>query len=186
MSRAFLDQSPWSTKQLSFLKRWCVGLPKLQAPCQSTHHLLLLSLPLLLNLLSEFVQLSLSGKQRLKKNTHTHTKIRRSTCLKVCSLLLTEFHFRNISCVYLYEFVVLEYCCGVEDQLAVFNVIFESSHKGFTEGHKFLKRARSGRHINHWRLKCSRNGNHLDSPVDLQVSLQILLFLHSSLHTQHL
>ncbi|TNN65130.1 hypothetical protein EYF80_024639 [Liparis tanakae] len=30
---------------------------------------------------------------------------------------------------YLHEFVALEYCCSVKDQLAVFNVIFEGSHR---------------------------------------------------------
>lgn len=47
----------------------CVcGLYKLQP---STHHLLLLSLPLLLNLLPKFVQLILSGEERLKTQTYT-------------------------------------------------------------------------------------------------------------------
>lgn len=40
---------------------------------------------------------------------------------------------------YLHEFVALENCCGLKYQLAVLNVIFESSHVGLAERHEFLE-----------------------------------------------
>lgn len=79
-----------------------------------------------------------------------------SRCFKV---RLTDVSKAYRACAYLHEFVVLEYGCGVEYQLAVFNVIFESSHVGFTERHKLLKWGNSGLHINHQHLKCSRDCN---------------------------
>lgn len=61
----------------------CVVLLKVQPPGLSTHHFLLLSLPLLLDLFSQFVQLIFSGQERLERNTenphhthHTHKAVR--------------------------------------------------------------------------------------------------------------
>lgn len=144
----------WQNNFRFWSPRVC-GLYKLQPLCPSTHHLLLLSLPLLLNLLPKFVQLILSGEERLKTQRCT-LKMFQSP---------TNWRFQSISCAYLHEFVVLEYGCGVEYQLAVFNVIFESSHIGFTEGHKFLKWGRAGLHINHQHLKCSRDSNSANKTV---------------------
>lgn len=119
----------------------CAALYKMQLLCQSTHHFLLLSLPLLLDLFSQFVQLILSGQERLERHTNppqTHTQ-------SVSTFVFIEqskSHLRNASAVslyYLHEFVALEYCYGVKYQLAVFNVIFESSHVDLSERHEFLK-----------------------------------------------
>lgn len=94
---------------------------------------------------------------------------------------------------YLHKFVALEYCCSVKYQLAVFNVIFESSHVGLTERHEFLKQG-GGLTVNPQQLMgsseivlCKTNQWQYNySPVDLQVSWQIPPFWHNSLHTQYL
>lgn len=69
----------------------------------------------------------------------------------------TKYAFCLINCLcwitYLHEFVGLEHCCCVKHQLAVFNVIFESSHVGLTERHEFLNRGRRALNVNTEPLK---------------------------------
>lgn len=59
-----------------------------------------------------------------------------------------QYCFRNAFCVvgfffvvvaYLHELVALEHGCSLKYQLAVFTVIFESSHVDLTERHEFLQ-----------------------------------------------
>ena len=97
------------------------------------------SLTSFLSLSSSFF-LARRGWKETQKTPHTQS------VSPFVSIIQPKAHFRNASgffCFvlldYLHEFVALEYCCGVKYQLAVFNVIFESSHVGLTERHEFLK-----------------------------------------------
>lgn len=128
----------WSSVHL------CVVLLKVQPPWLLTHHFLLLSLPLLLDLFSQFVQLIFSGQERLERNTenphHTH-KSSKTTCFHHTTHDKVRFHECSS---YLHEFVALEYCCSLKNQLAILDVIFESCHVDLTERHEFLERGRRG------------------------------------------
>lgn len=116
-----------------------MALSRMQPLGQSTHHFLLLSLPLLLDLFSSFVQLILSGQERLERKPPQHIPHSQSVnpLVSMIKPTLRDASFALLD--YLYEFVALEYCCGVKYQLAVFNVIFESGREDLTERHEFLK-----------------------------------------------
>lgn len=182
-SSALLDLAPQSVSLLVQFA-FCVCGPLQSEPSLlSTHHFLLLSLPLLLDLFSQFVQLILSGQQRLQRNTQHphHTQWAKPLMSKTC--LIPEMQL-----YYLHEFVALEYGCSVKYQLAVFNIIFESCHIDLTERHELLKQ-RGGKcyrqlfrvNWNITEISCNTY-----SPADLQATWQFQPFWHNFWRTQYL